>query len=117
MRFHPILKVWRLHDGSDFGAPTGTPVYAAQSGRVTAVGWFGGGGKTIIIDHGSGIKTYYLHLSAYSVDVDDQVSAGQRIGSVGSTGNSTGAHLHYKVTVRGSPTDPIPFMRRFGLVL
>ncbi len=116
-RFHPILKIYRLHDGSDFGAPTGTPVYAAQAGRATFVASTSGGGKTVILDHGGGIKTYYLHLSAFSIDVGDRVSAGQRIGSVGNTGLSKGAHLHYKVTVNGSSTDPIPFMRRFGLVL
>ncbi len=117
MRFHPIDRVWRLHDGSDFGARSGTPVYAAQSGRAVFVGSTSGGGNTIILDHGSGIKTYYLHLSAFSIQEGARVSAGQRIGSVGNTGKSKGAHLHYKVTVNGSSTDPIPFMRRFGLVL
>jgi murein DD-endopeptidase MepM/ murein hydrolase activator NlpD len=117
MRFHPVLHVWRLHNGVDFAAPMGTPVYAAHAGVVTFVGPQGGGGNVITIDHGGGIETSYLHLSSFiGTRVGEKVSAGQRIALSGSTGYSTGPHLHLIVRVRGNTTDPIPYLRQFGLV-
>ena len=117
MRFHPILHVWKLHDGTDFNAPMGTSVYAAHAGIVKYVGWYGGGGNAIVIDHGGGIETAYEHLSSFlSTKVGDHVTGGQLIALSGNTGYSTGPHLHFTVMVNGVATDPVPFMRKFGLV-
>jgi murein DD-endopeptidase MepM/ murein hydrolase activator NlpD len=117
MRYHPVLHVWRLHNGVDFAAPLGTPVYAARTGVVSFVGPQGGGGNVITIDHGGGIKTSYLHLSSFTdTRVGEKVSAGQRIALSGSTGYSTGPHLHFIVEIRGNTTNPITYLRQFGLV-
>lgn len=106
MRTHPILGFSRLHRGVDFAAPIGTPVLASAAGRVVRAGWGGGYGNTIDIDHGRGIITRYAHLSRMDVRVGQQVGQGQRIGAVGSTGLSTGPHLHYEVIRDGMPVDP-----------
>ncbi|MFN3590767.1 MAG: peptidoglycan DD-metalloendopeptidase family protein [Thermaurantiacus sp.] len=106
MRTHPILGFSRLHRGVDFAAPTGTPVLASAGGRVVRAGWGGGYGNMIDIDHGRGIVTRYAHLSRMDVRVGQQVNQGQRIGAVGSTGMSTGPHLHYEVIRNGQPIDP-----------
>jgi murein DD-endopeptidase MepM/ murein hydrolase activator NlpD len=106
MRTHPILGFSRLHRGVDFAAPTGTPVLASAAGRIVRAGWGGGYGNMIDIDHGRGIVTRYAHLSRMDVRVGQQVNQGQRIGAVGSTGMSTGPHLHYEVIRNGQPIDP-----------
>jgi murein DD-endopeptidase MepM/ murein hydrolase activator NlpD len=106
MRTHPILGFSRLHRGVDFAAPTGTPVLASAAGRVLRAGWGGGYGNTIDIDHGRGIVTRYAHLARMDVRPGQQVTQGQRIGAVGSTGLSTGPHLHYEVIRDGVPVDP-----------
>ena len=106
LRLHPILGFSRLHRGLDFAAPTGTPVLASASGRVIRAGWAGGYGQTVDIDHGRGIVTRYAHLSRMDVRPGQQVAQGQRIGAVGSTGLSTGPHLHYEVIRNGEPVDP-----------
>jgi murein DD-endopeptidase MepM/ murein hydrolase activator NlpD len=106
MRRHPILGFSRLHRGVDFAAPTGTPVLASAQGRIVRAGWGGGYGNTIDIDHGRGIVTRYAHLSRMDVRPGQQVTQGQRIGAVGSTGMSTGPHLHYEVIRNGEPIDP-----------
>lgn len=106
MRLHPILGFSRLHRGVDFAAPTGTPVLASAAGRVVRAGWGGGYGNMIDVDHGRGIVTRYAHLSRMDVKVGQTVSQGQRIGAVGSTGMSTGPHLHYEVIRNGEPIDP-----------
>lgn len=94
MRTHPVLGIRKMHNGVDFAAPTGTPVLAIQSGIVMTVAEDGAAGKYIKIKHANGEVSSYLHLHAQDVDVGDSVSTGQRIGEVGSTGRSTGAHLH-----------------------
>jgi hypothetical protein len=92
------------HNGIDFAAPTGTPIVAAGGGRVSMAGWStGGGGNEIHIDHPNGLQTWYAHLSRFAVQAGEMVRAGQRIGDVGSTGNSTGPHLHYMVLNGGWP--------------
>ncbi|MHA7270167.1 M23 family metallopeptidase [Arthrobacter sp. HLT1-20] len=100
-----------LHNGIDFGAACGTAVFASGSGTVTEAGWSQyGGGNRIVVDHGGGIKTTYNHLDSIGVSVGQQVSAGAQIAGVGSTGNSTGCHLHFEVVVNGQTVDPAPFI-------
>ena len=106
MRYHPILKVNKLHTGIDIGAPSGAKIVAADSGSVIYSGWLGAYGNTIIIDHGAGISTLYGHQSARLAGVGAKVSKGQTIGKVGSTGWSTGAHLHFEVRKKGNPINP-----------
>lgn len=106
MRLHPILGFSRLHRGVDFGAPTGTPVLAAADGTVTFAGWGGGYGRVIKLAHAQGLATAYAHLSAMKVQPGQRVRQGQVIGLVGSSGLSTGPHLHYEVYQGGRPVDP-----------
>ncbi len=105
-RVHPISGARRLHAGMDIAAGSGTPIGAAGAGTVIFAGWRGGYGNCIIIDHGGGIATLYGHQSSLAASVGQSVSAGQVIGYVGSTGYSTGPHLHWEVRVNGSPTNP-----------
>ncbi len=95
-----------VHTGVDFAGPTGTPILAAASGTVVSTGYEGAYGNQIIIDHGDGYQTTYAHLAGIGVSVGDKVSTGDRIGTRGSTGNSTGAHLHFEVTKDGKFIDP-----------
>lgn len=110
-RTHPILGTSRLHAGVDFGAGTGTPIVAADNGRVVSAGWTGGYGNAVIIDHGGGVATLYGHQSRLAVRSGARVSRGQVIGYVGSTGMSTGAHLHFELRINGVPRDPMPRLR------
>jgi murein DD-endopeptidase MepM/ murein hydrolase activator NlpD len=109
-RIHPILKTRRLHTGIDIGASYGTAIVAADSGRVIYSTWVGGYGNTIAIDHGRGISTLYAHQSSLAVGYGATVARGQVIGYVGSTGLSTGPHLHFEVRVNGSPVDPMGYL-------
>jgi murein DD-endopeptidase MepM/ murein hydrolase activator NlpD len=106
MRVHPVTGVRKLHDGTDFGVPCGTPVHAAAGGTVLASRFEGAYGEQVTIDHGSGLQTSYSHLSRRGVAVGTSVDQGDVIGLVGSTGLSTGCHLHFMVLVGDSPTDP-----------
>lgn len=108
-RVHPILGYKKLHTGIDISAPSGTPVIAAGSGTVIASRFMGGYGNCIMIDHGSKVSVYG-HLSGRAVSVGQSVSAGQTIGYVGSTGMSTGPHLHFEVRVNGSLQNPLNYL-------
>lgn len=108
-RIHPILKYRKLHTGVDIGAPNGTPVVSAGSGTVIASRFMSGYGNCIMIDHG-GKVTVYAHLSSRAVSPGQSVSAGETIGYVGSTGMSTGAHLHFEVRVNGAVQNPLNYL-------
>ncbi len=109
-RTHPVLGYQRLHAGTDFGAPAGAPIVAADGGVVVTAGWLGGYGNTVVISHGGGIATLYGHQSRLAVGVGARVRRGQVIGYVGSTGMSTGPHLHFEVRVNGGPVDPVRYL-------
>ena len=106
-RIHPIWGDMRFHAGEDIGAPSGTPILAADSGVATVIPNNGNGyGNYIMINHGGGRVTLYAHMSAFAISNGQTVTQGQVIGYVGSTGNSTGPHLHFEVRVNGATTDP-----------
>lgn len=109
-RTHPISGVRKLHTGMDYGASSGTPIYAANRGRVIFSGWYGGYGNTIIIDHGGGLTTLYAHQSRLRVSAGQEVALGDRIGDIGTTGYSTGPHLHFETREDGVPVDPMKYL-------
>jgi murein DD-endopeptidase MepM/ murein hydrolase activator NlpD len=100
----------RMHEGIDLGAAYGSPIAAAAAGTVIYAGWLGGYGNLVVIDHGGGLATAYGHQSRIAVGVGQQVSQGETIGYVGSTGHSTGPHLHFEVRVDGQPVDPLGYL-------
>ncbi|GGD60741.1 peptidoglycan DD-metalloendopeptidase family protein [Erythrobacter arachoides] len=110
MRSHPVLGGRRQHNGVDLAAPTGTPVYATADGIVEMAQWYSSYGNYVQLGHGGDMETRYAHLSSYTVSAGSQVRQGDLIGYVGSTGRSTGPHLHYEVRVAGAPVDPRPYM-------
>lgn len=110
MRDHPVLRQRRNHKGVDLAAPTGTPIYATADGIVGRADWFSSYGLYVSIDHGADLETRYAHMSRLAVAEGDRVNKGDIIGYVGSTGRSTGPHLHYEVRVDGVAVDPIPYM-------
>jgi murein DD-endopeptidase MepM/ murein hydrolase activator NlpD len=109
-RIDPLGRGRRFHAGQDIGAPTGTPIYAATAGTVAYAGWESGYGNYTCIDRGSGFATCYGHQSKILVIVGQPVTQGQLIGLVGSTGNSTGPHLHFEVRLNGQPVNPLPYL-------
>jgi murein DD-endopeptidase MepM/ murein hydrolase activator NlpD len=111
MRPNPFGGGAEFHQGLDIAAPMGTTVTAAASGQIISAGWYGGYGNYILIDHGGGMSTGYGHLSQIFVSSGQQVQRGQAIGAVGSTGMSTGPHLHFEVRISGKPTDPAAYLR------
>ena len=100
-----------FHLGIDLAAGFGTSIYAAGDGVVTYAGWMGSYGRLIIIKHGNGMETRYAHLNGFNVSVGQAVQRGQRIAPMGSSGNSTGPHLHFEVRVNGSTRNPIDYIR------
>ncbi|MDR1004961.1 MAG: M23 family metallopeptidase [Prevotellaceae bacterium] len=109
IRIHPIYGTKVPHHGMDFAANTGTEVYATGDGTVVKMGWQTGFGNLVIIDHGFGYQTYYAHLRGFHTKLGKRVMRGELIGEVGSTGISTGPHLHYEVHVKGQPVNPINY--------
>lgn len=109
MRNHPILRRVRMHNGIDVGAPTGTKLVAAAEGYVRFVGWSSGYGNTVIIDHGNNYSTLYAHNSRNRVATGQRVERGQHIADVGSTGMSTGPHLHFEIRVKNVARDPMDY--------
>jgi len=109
MRNHPILRGQRMHTGIDVGAPTGTRLIAAADGYVRFAGWSGGFGNTVIIDHGNGYSTLYAHNSRNRVTTGERVARGQHIADVGSTGMSTGPHLHFEIRVNNVHVNPMRY--------
>jgi len=109
-RDDPIRHTPRFHSGTDFRADPGTPVFTAGTGVVVFAGRFAGYGNCVQVDHGGGVLTLYAHLRKIEVKKDEAVSAGDRIGQVGSTGRTTGPHLHFEVRLEGRPVSPITAM-------
>ena len=111
-RKHPVFKILKMHTGIDFGAPTGTPIYATGNGKVIKVVMKKTGyGRHVILDHGFSYHTLYAHMSKVEVKVGQEVKRGEIIGRVGSTGTSTAPHLHYEVIHKKKKINPLPFCR------
>jgi len=118
-RINPVTGVYKLHDGVDLAPGCSTPIYAASSGTVSYAGYYGGYGNYVRISHGGGVSTAYGHIVNGGIRVANgqSVAAGQLIALVGSTGNSTGCHLHFETRINGGSTDPVPFMSARGVSL
>ena len=110
LRKHPIFRVVRMHSGIDLSGNTGDRVSASRSGRVIVAGWRNGYGNTVVLRHSLGYTTLYAHLSAISVSVGQEVKSGDRVGSLGSTGRSTGPHLHFELRIDGKAVNPRPYL-------
>ena len=111
--FHPVTgEPNKMHHGVDLAGYdiNGKPIVATRAGRVMFAGWYGSGGWTVGIDHGDGFQTYYMHMTSYDVKVGDYVTAGQKIGNVGSTGGSTGPHLHFEIRYNGNSVNPMNYI-------
>ena len=109
-RRDPFTGAGAMHSGLDFRGPSGSPIYAAAKGTVSFVGYKGGYGKTVEIQHGNGLMTRYAHMSRFNARVGQAISAGSTIGAIGSTGRSTGPHLHFEVRINGRAVNPRPFL-------
>lgn len=110
-RIHPVTGGRKNHDGIDMAAPSGTPIYATADGTVEMAQWYGGYGNYVQLAHGGSYETRYGHMSRMNVSAGQQVKKGDLIGWVGSTGRSTGAHLHYEVRIGGQSVDPMPYLK------
>lgn len=110
MRNHPVLGGRRNHKGIDLAAPIGTPVYATADGIIGKAEWFSSYGLYVQIEHGADLETRYAHMSRLAVATGERVKKGDIIGYVGSTGRSTGPHLHYEVRIDGVAVNPVPYM-------
>ena len=118
VRSDPFQAGAAMHPGIDLAGAYGTPIYATADGTVLRAGWNSGGyGNMVELDHGRGIVTRYGHMSAVLVHAGDRVTRGEQIGRMGSTGRSTGNHLHYEVRIDGHPVNPIPFMKSTDYVI
>lgn len=109
-RLHPILGVYRLHAGIDLGTAHGQPVYASRAGVVITAGPWGGYGNAVVLDHGTGLSSVYAHLSQVTVRPGDLVVGFEQVGNIGSTGLSTGPHLHFEIRLNGTAVDPLGYL-------
>jgi murein DD-endopeptidase MepM/ murein hydrolase activator NlpD len=107
MRVNPVTGIYAEHDGIDLAAPMGTPIIATGDGVIGSAGWRGGYGLMVAVEHGSGVETRYGHMSQIAVAPGEQVRKGEIIGYVGSTGRSTGPHVHYETRINGHPVNPL----------
>jgi len=114
MRTHPVLGGYRMHKGIDLSSPTGTPVFATADGVVGRADWFSSYGLYVQLEHGGALQTRYGHLSRLNVAAGQMVHKGDLIGFVGTTGRSTGPHLHYEVRVEGVAVNPVPYLSGEG---
>ncbi len=110
MRLHPILGYVRMHNGVDMPCSIGDPIRAATEGIVTIAESYGGYGNTVVIQHANSISSLYAHLTTWTVNVDQYVFTGDQIGTCGTTGLSTGPHLHFEIRISGVPVDPMPYL-------
>jgi len=109
-RTDPFLRIPAMHTGIDFRGETGDPIYATAAGMVSIAGWSGGYGRMVEVDHGNGLATRYGHLSQITVAAGERVKVGQEVGRMGSTGRSTGPHVHYETRIDGEAVDPQKFL-------
>ncbi len=116
-RRDPFTRRGAMHNGLDFKGPKGAPIHAAAVGRVSFVGWKGGYGKTVEITHGNGVMTRYAHMTKFTTKLGAQVAPGDTIGGIGSTGRSTGPHLHFEVRIHNRPVNPRTFLEQAPHVL
>lgn len=117
MRTHPILGGRRAHKGVDLAMPAGSPIYATADGVISRADWFSGYGLYVAIEHGGELQTRYGHMSRLNVEAGQQVKKGDIIGYVGTTGRSTGPHLHYEVRIAGEAVNPVPYLNGSGTML
>lgn len=111
MRLHPVLGYYRMHNGVDLAAPEGTPIYASKSGKVTVAKYSGSAGYYVALSHGDGWTSVYMHMTRFVVSVGQYVSQGQVLGYVGSTGYSTGNHLHFGIAYQGTYVNPMNYIK------
>jgi murein DD-endopeptidase MepM/ murein hydrolase activator NlpD len=119
VRLDPFLSRPAMHTGIDFRGDSGEAIRVTASGKVVSAGWSGGYGRMVEVDHGNGLSTRYGHLSEIDVQVGQAVKAGQTVGRMGSTGRSTGPHLHYETRIDGEAVNPQKFLHagaKFGLI-
>lgn len=117
MRTHPVLGGRRAHKGVDLAMPAGSPIYATADGVISRADWYSGYGLYVAIEHGGELQTRYGHMSRLNVEAGQQVRKGDIIGYVGSTGRSTGPHLHYEVRIAGEAVNPVPYLNGGGTML
>jgi murein DD-endopeptidase MepM/ murein hydrolase activator NlpD len=111
MRTHPVTRVRSMHTGVDIAAPLGSPAVAGEVGEVIYAGWFGAYGWTVVLDHGGGISSMYPHLSKITVKEGQIVGRGEEVGKIGSSGVSTGPHIHFEIRKNGDPINPWTYLR------
>jgi murein DD-endopeptidase MepM/ murein hydrolase activator NlpD len=113
MRLHPVYKVWKMHKGVDLASSKNDPIVAVRSGVVSRATYDSSSGYYVVVNHGDGFSSLYMHMTHYEVSVGQTVSAGQLLGYVGSTGVSTGPHLHFSITYNGTHVNPADYIN-FG---
>jgi murein DD-endopeptidase MepM/ murein hydrolase activator NlpD len=113
-RYHPVYRIYKKHTGVDIAAPYGTPVLASDGGKVIFAGWKSGYGKCVIVDHGGNLSSLYAHMSSINVSVGEKIYKGKTVGKVGSTGTSTGNHLHFEIRKLGNDVNPSSYINLYN---